>query len=144
MRIMPKRNASLAAIGLIALIVAAVFVVMWIAGIGVFASSTTQTATTATTVTVRLRAFNPANEVESRAFFVSLWTSTRATQAEIERQQRVVKSDPTVSNQTNLVGLQQQCTLLATHYNAAALAVAPQAFRAAGLPPQISTDECTR
>jgi hypothetical protein len=137
---MPKRRAAVAATGLIIAIVGVIIVVMWVAGSGVFA--TTRTTTTATT-TVKIRVFDPANDVESRAYFVSLLTSTKATRAEIAKQERVVASDPSVSNQTNLVGLKQQCVLLVTQYNTAALAIASTAFQSAGLPPRISADECS-
>ena len=139
MQLMPKRKRSLAAIGLIVAIVALIFVVMWIAGIGIFTTTTTTTATT----TVKITAFNPGNEVESQAYFVSLWSSTKATQAEIARQEQVLKSNPSVANQTNLVGLKQQCALLATEYNAAALAITRSALSSAGLPSQISPAKCS-
>jgi hypothetical protein len=140
MRLMPKRKAAVVATGLIVATLGAIVAVMWVSGSGIFA--TTKATTTATT-TVKIQVFNPANEVESRAYFVSLLTSTKATQAQIVKQERVIKNDPSVSNQTNLVGLKQQCTLLVTQYNTAALAIAPKAFRAVGLPPQISPDKCS-
>lgn len=141
MRLMHKRKAAVVATGLIVATLGAIVVVMWVSGSGIF--TTTKTTTTATTTTtVKIQVFNPANEVESRAYFVSLLTSTKATQAQIVKQEQVIKSDPSVSNQTNLVGLKQQCTLLVAQYNSAALAIAPKAFQSAGLPPQISPDEC--
>lgn len=136
---MPNHRAARAAIGLVGAI-AVILLVMWIAGIGPF--STSKQATT-TTTTVRIQAFNPANQSESRAYFVSLWASTKATEVEIRRQANVVKIDPSVSNQTALVGLKQNCMSIVAAYNAAALAIEPKAFRSAGLPPEISGQECS-
>ena len=141
-------------IGLIAAVVAAIFLAMWVAGVGLFsggsniAATTTTTTTTAVTTTTTtpsptILAFNPAVSVESKAYFVSLWKSIRAAQIQIKAQQRVVGSAPTVSNQTDLVGLQQNCTTVVATYNAAAVAIVSKAFRSAGLPPQISPDVCT-
>lgn len=138
---MPKRKAAVVATALIVATLGAIVVVMWVSGSGIFA--TTTTATTTATTTVKIQVFNPANEVESRAYFVSLLTSTKATEAQIVKQERVIKSVPSVSNQTNLVGLKQQCALLVTQYNTAALAIAPKAFESVGLPPRISPDECS-
>ncbi len=160
---MPNRKALLVAIGLIATTVAAIFIAMRTAGIGVFAAasptSTTTTASPRLDDEHRKRddhrgghnrdphqaapAFNPDNEVESQAYFVSLWTSAKATQVEIKRQDRVVETNPSVANQTNLIGLEQNCMSVVTHYNAAAPAIAVKAFRSIGLPPRIDPDECS-
>lgn len=162
MRAMRHRKALLVATGLIATTVAAIFIVMRTTEIGVFSApsptSTTTTAnpvsttsvstTTAATVTTatpakKLPAFNPDNEVESQAYFVSLWSSAKATQAEIKRQERVVEADPSVANQTNLIGLEQNCMSVVAHYNAGASTIASKAFRSIGLPPRIPPDECS-
>lgn len=74
---------------------------------------------------------------------MSLWTSAKATQAEIKRQERVIKTNPSVANQTNLIGLEQNCTSVVQHYNTAAPAIAVKAFRSIGLPPRIDPDECS-
>ena len=87
--------------------------------------------------------FQPGGERRERAYFASLWKSIKAAQIDIKRQQRVVESNPTVSNQTDLVGLQQNCTTVVATYNAAALAIVSKAFRSAGLPSQISPAECS-
>ncbi len=159
MSVVPKRNAPLAVIALIVAIVGVILVVMWVAGLGFFAPAkhdaagtttpatatltTTAPVTTATTPAVKIPAFNPASETQSRAYFESLWTSTKAAAAEVKNQERVVKSNPTVDNETTLVGLKQNCTVAVASYNAAALAIASKAFRSAGLPPQISPKECS-
>lgn len=143
---MPRRKGSLAAIGLIAATVAVIFVVMWAVGIGFFSAGehTAIATTTTATPTVKIQSFNPANETESQAYFASLWASTKATEAEIKRQERVVKLDPSsVDNQTALVGLKQNCISIVASYDAAALAIASNAFRSVGLPPQVSPKECS-
>jgi hypothetical protein len=133
-------------------IIAAVFLALWAAGVGgrsgAGSTTTTTTTTTAAATTTTppqptIRAFNPAVNVESQAYFVSLWKSIKAAQIQVRQQARVVKNDPTGSNQTDLVGLQQNCTTVVATYNAAALAIVSKAFRAVGLPRQISPDACS-
>jgi hypothetical protein len=148
-----KSKAPLLGLVLTAAIIAAAFLALWAAGVGSHSSAgstttttTTTTAAAATTTTPphpTIRAFNPAVNVESQAYFVSLWKSIKAAQIQIRQQARVVKNDPTASNQTELIGLQQNCTTVVATYNAAALAIVSKVFRAVGLPSQISPDACS-
>ncbi len=130
-----------------------VFVVMWAAGIGLFSSEShtgatttarTTPATEPSTSTVKIAAFNPDVHSESRAYFVSLWTSLKVTQAQIKRQERVVEHEPSVANQTNLVGLRQNCATVVVTYDASAQKIVSAAFRSVGLPAEISPDVCSK
>jgi hypothetical protein len=149
MQAMPNRKGVGAAVAVIAVGVAVVFVVMWAAGIGPFSSESHTAATTTSTTepstsTVKITAFNPAVHGESRAYFVSLWASLKVTQAQIKQQERVVEHVPSIANQTALVGLRQNCATVVVTYNASAQQIVSAAFRSVGLPAEISPDVCSK
>ena len=151
---MPDHKGAFVAVALVAAAVA-VLLVMWVADIGFFSdgshtavvtTNTTRTTSTTTTTTIpilKVRVFNPAIHAESQTYFVSLWRSVKATQAEIKKQEQVVKSDPSISNHTALIAMTQNCAALVVAYNAAAQQIASSAFRSVGLPPQIPPDDCS-
>jgi len=148
MQAMSNRKGIGAAVAVAAVGVAVLFVVMWAAGIGLFSSEShtgaTTTAAATSTSTVKITAFNPDVHSESRAYFVSLWTSIKVSQAQIKRQERVVEDEPSVANQTALVGLRQNCATVAATYDASAQQIVSAAFRSVGLPAQISPDVCSK
>jgi flagellar basal body-associated protein FliL len=149
MQAMPKRKGVGSVVAVIAIGVAVLLVVMWAAGIGPFSSeshtqATTTAATEPSTSTVKITAFNPEVHSESRAYFVSLRASIKATQAQINRQERVVKDEPSVANQTVLVGLRQNCATVVVTYDASAQQIVSAAFRSVGLPAQIPPGVCSK
>jgi hypothetical protein len=153
MQAMSNHKGVGAAVAVVAVGVAVVFAVMWAAGIGLFSSeshtaATTTATTTATTEpstsTVKITAFNPAVHAESRGYFVSLWASLKVAQAQIKRQERIVEDEPSIANQTALVGLRQNCATVVVTYDASAQQIVSAAFRSVGLPAEISPDVCSK
>lgn len=86
--------------------------------------------------------YDSRNVIQKQEMFESLYRDIHGYQANIKIAADAYKQSPTSFNQTNLVGVKQQCVNTVEQYDAEARKITSRDWRAADLPYQIDPREC--
>lgn len=91
---------------------------------------------------IDVKNYDSNNVIQKQEMFQQLYADIQGYKSNIAIARQAYKAQPTSENQTNLVGVQQQCVNTVQQYNAEAKKITSRQWRSKSLPYQINSGGC--